>query len=171
MKTSSRKFTPVSWLLLALAIAGLSVGLWPHLHSAHSSAHAHEGHGAAALALNNGARWETDQPLRIGLQRIRDAVQSAADAQAKARLTAGQTAQLAATIQENVNHLIANCKLPPQADATLHVFITDLLSGAGMLKEDPASSQGLSLLVEALRKYPEYFNHPEWKPLTAPSSS
>jgi hypothetical protein len=92
-------------------------------------------------------------------------------AQAAGRLTGSEAERLATTIQENVNYLIANCKLAPKADATLHVIIADLLSGSGMLKAEPASRTGSSLLVQALRRCADYFAHPDWQPVTVPSAS
>ena len=73
-------------------------------------------------------------------------------------MTPGQAKALLAAIQENVNYLIANCKLPPKADATLHVLIGDLLSGASLLMENPASADGIARITSALRRYPHEFS-------------
>lgn len=167
MKASPRKRSSLFGVLTALVVAGVAVGLWTHFHGQHAAGHEHGEHGKAALTHNDGKRWETDLPLRTGMQRIRDAVAPVVLAQAAGRLTASDAERLATTIQENVNYLIANCKLAPKADATLHVIITDLLSGSGMLKAEPASSAGSSLLVHALSRYADYFAHPDWRPLAA----
>ena len=171
MKVSLRNRSSLFGVFIALAVAGVAVGLWTHFHGQHAAGHEHGAHGETALSLNDGQRWETDLPLRTGMQRIRDAVAPALRAQSAGRLSASDADRLAATIQENVNYLIANCKLAPKADATLHMIITDLLSGSGMLKEAPASSAGSSLLVQALRRYADYFAHPDWQPVTVPPAT
>lgn len=171
MKASRRKRSSLFGVLTALVVAGIAVGLWTHFHGQHAAGHEHGEHGEAALTLNDGKRWETDLPLRTGIQRIRDAVAPGVLAQAAGRLTASDAERLTATIQENVNYLIANCKLAPKADATLHVIITDLLSGSGMLKTEPASPAGSALLFQALRRYADYFAHPDWQPVTVPPAS
>ncbi len=37
--------------------------------------HQHSGEGASQLALNNGSKWATDEPLRLGMTKIKDAMQ------------------------------------------------------------------------------------------------
>lgn len=171
MRASRRNRSSLFGVVIALAVAGVAVGLWTHFHGQHAAGHEHGEHGEAALSLNDGQRWETDLPLRTGMQRIRDAVAPVVHAQAAGRLSASDADRLVATVQENVNYLIANCKLAPKADATLHVIITDLLSGSGMLKAEPASPAGSLLVVQALRRYADYFAHPDWQPVTVPSAS
>lgn len=162
------------WLrpsLIALVLAGLALGAWRVVHRAHQSPdHSHNHELAAALTLDKGRRWATDLPLRTGMQRIRVAVEQASAARASARLTAVEAKALSATLQENVNYLIANCKLPPKADATLHVLIAELLAGAGQLAENPAAPGGLERMSQALRHYSEYFDHPGWVAFDASKS-
>jgi hypothetical protein len=159
------------WLrnsLLALMFVGLGIGAWMLVHRAHQSGDHQHGETSAALTLNDGRRWETDLPLRTGMQRIRDAADRAFAAHANRRLTPAEAKALSATVQENVNYLIANCKLPPKADATLHVLITELLSGAAQLAENPAAHEGLERMGQALRHYSEYFEHQGWVTFDAP---
>ena len=163
MNTSVLHQSP--WLrnsLLALMFVGLGIGAWVLVHRAHQPGNHQHNEAAAALTLNDGRRWETDLPLRTGMQRIRDAVDQAFVAHANRRLSPAEAKALSATVQENVNYLIANCKLPPKADATLHVLITELLSGSAKLVENPAAGEGLERMVQALRHYSEYFDHPGW---------
>jgi hypothetical protein len=140
--------------VLALGMVG-GIAAWTHLHEGegshmHESA-AHEAHGTASMALNAGKRWETDEALRLGMQRIRDAAAQQ------------QGAALANTIKEQVNYLIANCKLDPKADATLHGIISQLLTGADMLNKNPESSEGMEKIRHALHQYPDYFNDPDFE--------
>jgi hypothetical protein len=167
MITTAHRISPKFWFaLVALVLAVLAAAGWFHFHGAHATHH-HDAHGTSALSLNEGRRWETDLPLRTGMQRIRDAVEPVLQARATGPITRDAAKTLAASIQENVNYLIENCKLAPQADATLHVLITELLTAAALLAENPGSLDAVSQLRDALKKYPEYFDHPGWKPLAA----
>ena len=113
----------------------------------------------AILRLDQGQPWATDAPLVQGMERIRDAVNEAA---ALPALDADSAAALARSVRGQVDFLIANCRLEPDADATLHVFIAQLLGAAAALEKDPASAEGLPQLQETLREYPHYFAHPGW---------
>lgn len=156
------------FILLALAFAavGATTGLRASGH-AHEHEHAQEGAedttrhapGHGQLRLDDGKPWATDAPLREGMARIRDAV-ALADAQAP--LTAVPAAALAQAVEDQVAYLVANCKLEPAADATLHVLIARMLSAAAAVRRDPASADGLPRLREALDDYPRHFEHPGW---------
>lgn len=140
----------------AFALAG-SLLMAPPVHAQH--AHEHEAHATAGLTLNNGARWATDEPLRIGMQRIRDAAAPAINAGLHSLSTEVAKA-LAGAVRGQVSYLVANCKLEPKADAVLHVLIAELLGGAEALEQDPHAEGGLPRIERALAQYPEYFEHP-----------
>lgn len=148
---------------LALALGG-SLLLAAPLHAQHEHAHEHEAHATAGLTLNTGARWATDEPLRIGMQRIRDAAAPALAAGPHSLSKDAATA-LAVAVREQVSYLVANCKLEPKADAVLHVLIAELLGGAEALEQDPHAQGGLPRIEQALRQYPEYFEHAGWAPV------
>lgn len=125
--------------------------------------HAHDEHANASLTLNHGKKWQSDAPLRQGMQSISDAVMKNVDAFHHDKLSQPEADKLAQHINNQVTFLVANCKLEPKADATLHVIIGELLSGAEVLKKDSNSMQGMPTLVKALMQYPEYFEHKGWK--------
>lgn len=171
MKTSLKKpGWPLISGFLVIALVGVSYVVWTHLHHGHAGAHDHSDHGAAVLSLNDGKLWATDEPLRIGMQRIRDAVAPALANRDQAHPDPEQSKALADTVQENVNFLIQNCKLAPEADAVLHVLITELLEGAALASANSPSGEGVVKLAHALREYPQYFEHPGWSPLPEPKS-
>lgn len=166
MNTSSTR-TPrrIRLLVIPLVLAAAATALWIS-HGLHSDAHDHAGHADATL--DHGKRWATDVPLRTGMRQIREVVDPLLNPTANSSLTTAQAKAAAAAIQENVNSIIANCKLAPAADATLHTIIADLLSGAGRLAENPDNQEARRLLAQALERYPEYFDHPGW--LALPTS-
>ena len=129
----------------------------------HDHEHGHDAHADHAdvglLQLDEGKPWPTDAALVEGMQRIRDAV---AAAQSAAPLDAVAATALAQTVEDQVGFLIANCRLEPAADATLHVLIARLLGAANALRADPASPDGLPVMLDTLELYPRYFAHPGW---------
>lgn len=157
--TTRIRFNPsLSAAALALTLGGALLTA-PPAHAQHEQAHEHEAHATAGLTLNNGARWATDEALRIGMQRIRDAAAPAIDAGPHSLSKDAATA-LAVTVRGQVSYLVANCKLEPRADAVLHVLIAELLGGAEALEHDAHAEGGLPRIEHALRQYPEYFEHP-----------
>ncbi|QLQ34180.1 MAG: hypothetical protein HZT40_11085 [Candidatus Thiothrix singaporensis] len=137
-------------LFLAASVLLVGAAVFVEHHWTGHDGHAqHTRHGT--MALNNGQRWATDEALRTGMQRIHDAAQQ-------------NSPDLAQTTRQQTDYLIANCKLEPQADATLHGIIAQLLAGADALEKDSASAKGMETIRRALQQYPEYFDHPGWQP-------
>ncbi len=87
-----------------------------------ADAHAAHGHAHAAdtgLSLNAGEPWQTDEPLRRGMLQIRVASAMLTPAFEAAQLSLPQSTQLAEAVRSSVNTMIAQCQLPPDADANL----------------------------------------------------
>ena len=135
-----------------------------------SPALGHEGHQfpPSGLMMNGEARWSTDTALRSGMNGIREAVVRTLHGAGERPMTAEEATALTDTIQNQISYMIANCKLAPQADAVLHVLLGQLLEGAAALKQNAADAAALHTIIGALKNYPVYFDHPDWKPVTAP---
>lgn len=103
------------------------------------------------------ARYPTDAPLREGMRNIRAAVDELGQYEAGG---AGPTdaVRLAGEIEENVRFIIANCKLPPDADAALHAIIVPLMQNAGTLKNNPPKRGAIIEMREALMEYERQFD-------------
>lgn len=129
-------------------------------HDAAADEHQHD-EMHSMLRLDDGQPWATDAPLVEGMEHIRAAV---TEASGQSTLDPDAASSLAQTVRDQVDFLIANCRLEPDADATLHVFIGRLLNAAAALQADPASPEGLPKMQETLREYPHYFAHPGWPP-------
>ncbi|MEO6992220.1 MAG: hypothetical protein ABI273_01205 [Lacunisphaera sp.] len=166
---SPRRWPFVVGFIVFIVLVEASYLFWTHSHEGGDHAHHHGEHEAGALSLNDGQRWATDEPLRLGMQRIRDAVAPAVAGPARLTLDQQQANILSNAVQENVAYLIQNCKLEPAADANLHFLITELVTGAALVAADPRSEEGAMKLTHALAEYPRYFNHPNWSPLPAPA--
>ena len=149
----------------ALAALGLPLGLSVPILAAGS--HGHDGHGAAAieLRLNNGQKWQTDEALRTGMSRIRSVIDASLPGIHAGRYSGAEFSALADTVQEQVDYVVANCKLPEDADLQLHIALTQVLDGINAMKEDRNPEQGVLAVVLALEAYGDHFDHPGWKPL------
>jgi hypothetical protein len=112
----------------------------------------------ARLTLNEGKKWETDAPLRAGMERIRTLAEGFSWG-----FNADERRAFANVIQGQITFLIENCELAPEADASLHVLIADIQDGAGAIAKDNSGDRGMSSIRKALELYPRYFDHPGWR--------
>jgi hypothetical protein len=119
----------------------------------------------ASIELDAGRRWATDASLRAGMAGIRAAFDADHPAIHDGKQTDAQYEALATRIESQVNSIVANCRLPPQADANLHYLIADLSQGVSLMRgQDPARSRhdGAALVHGALGAYGKYFDDPDW---------
>lgn len=147
--------------LAASLVAAPAVAQAEHEHMHHSS-----GAAVAQLQLDDGRKWPTDPTLRSGMAAIQAAFDADHPAIHAAKETDAQYAALAGRIEAQVQAIVANCKLPPAADANLHYVIADLLQGVSLMRgEDPQRTRhdGAALVHGALLAYPKYFDDPGWK--------
>lgn len=130
----------------------------------------HSQHAAAPhkLALNQGKKWSTDEPLRAGMGRIRGLVEPQLGAAHTGKLTPTQYKDLAARIETEVGGIVANCKLEPKADAMLHLLIADLGDGTSIMtgkNPEQRPALGLVKVAQTLDQYGSHFEHPGFKPI------
>jgi len=135
-----------------------------HTHDRHAQHHAgkHGDVGMPELTLDEGQRWATDASLRQGMSDLRTAFETAHSAFERDALDREQAEQLADTIDDRVQFMFANCKLPPDADAELHKLLAAIMGAAVALRESDDVHDGLHRLHQAIDIYPEYFDHPGW---------
>ena len=151
-------------LSLTLGASSHAENAMPHAGATDEhAAHRHGGHQAADLQLDHGQRWQTDAPLREGMERIRAAVAAAADhANATGGLDASSAEKLAGQIDAGIAFMVTHCRLAPQADANLHILIGQMAEAAALAREPAGSPSALARMRAALDTYPHYFAHPGW---------
>jgi hypothetical protein len=151
---------------IGLGLAFGAAGVAPAADQVSEEAHAEAGqaHEHGTLSLDQGEKWATDQPLRQGMSGIREAMAEVTDEIHANELPPEGYDQLASAVEEQVNYMIVNCALPPDADAQLHILLEQMFEGIeGMRGADP---QGGSVQVaQALDAYGKYFDHEGWEPL------
>ena len=152
---------PFRLAIVGAALLGVTVAV------SAQPAHEHEHDPAATaplvtkLELNAGQRWQTDAPLRSGMAAIRAAFDADHPAIHEGRESDAQYDALAGRIEREVNSIVANCKLPPAADAQLHYVVGDLLQGVALMRgSDPSKSRhdGAARVHGALLAYGKYFD-------------
>lgn len=120
--------------------------------------HAHHAQATEAQAPQ-GRRFATDAPLRRYMQDIRARV-AALEHGEHGHLDAAQTTALAEGIQGDVRNIVAECRLPPEADAVLHGIIAPLAANADRLKAEAQAPGAVVSLRAALEAYAAQFDDP-----------
>ncbi len=150
---------------LAVLAAAPDLALAQHEHQQHAM---HGSGGAVTqLQLKDGQKWQTDASLRLGMANIRAAFDADHPATHAGKQSDAQYAALATRIDQQVQSIVANCRLPADADANLHFVVADLLQGVSLMRGEDASRSrhdGAALVHGALKAYGQYFDDPEWEP-------
>lgn len=149
----------------AIALVALGTAALP-AQAATPEGHDH-GHatGTTKLQLDHGRKWATDAPLRQGMAAIRDAVRGAPAPLHEGTAPPAEYAALGNRIEAEVGRIVKECKLPPAADAQLHLVIADVIAGADAMKlakDGKAGRAGLVKVNGAVESYARYFDHPGW---------
>lgn len=127
-----------------------------------SHEHGHSEHDMG-MVLNEGKKWETDAPLRQGMDSIHHAVEKSEKAFASKTLNKKEGEALASHINKQLMFMVENCELQPKADASLHVIIGEMMQGVGALSKAPDAEGGFPRIHKALKEYPKFFDHPDWE--------
>jgi hypothetical protein len=133
------------------------------------SGHSHDAVGTPVkLSLDSGKKWASDEPLRMAMTNIRNAMDKSLHAIHEDRLSATKYGALAKKVNGEVGYMVSNCKLEPKADAQLHLIIAEMLEGVeamdGKLKT-MTRQDGAVKVIGALESYSTYFDDPSWKPI------
>ena len=149
---------------LLAAVLFWALGATPAI-AQHQHEHEPGASAVASIKLDAGRKWTTDASLRAGMADIRAAFDADHPAIHAGQQTDAQYDALASRIEAQVNTIVANCRLPPEADANLHYLIADLSQGVGLMRgQDPARTrhEGAALVHGALRAYGQFFDDPAW---------
>lgn len=138
--------------------------------AAADTSHQQHDQGAASvkLQLNKGKKWQTDEVLRQGMIRIKDAVAPNLSAIHQNTLDIQNYDTLSAKVSSEVTNIVENCHLEKKADAMLHLIIADMLAGAEAMlgkNEKVTRQDGAIQVVRSLEYYGQYFDHPNWQDL------
>lgn len=120
------------------------------------------------LVLNDGAKWPVDQVLSEAMLRLRTELVTHLDAIHHQRFTASEYQQFSKNLLQEINHIVANCQLTPEADAQFHLVLAVMMQSqqAMATNEVIIQRQGAVKLLRALQRYPDYFNDVAFLPVT-----
>lgn len=122
----------------------------------------HAGHAKPAAAAPLPAqRWKADADLQEGMRKIRQAVEELHGHELGQMDRAGALARVA-SIRDAGTFIFTHCKLPPDADASLHGILVPLLGAAQRLGDDPQAIAAVATMRDAMADYPRYFDDPGW---------
>lgn len=139
-------------IILAAGLAGATPAFATHQHE-HAVASATPTQQAATQ------RFASDATLQREMQGIRASVEALGHYE-HGHMGPEQAVILASAIEGHVRTIVANCKLPPEADAALHGIIGPLVQGAGALKQKPEDLSPISPMRSALERYDSQFADP-----------
>ena len=151
----TRKSFSVAALALGLALSGAAFAATEHAQGS-------PGVAALELTLNNGQKWPTDEALRRGLGEMRSLLATSIGRIHAGQFTSAEYIALADRLHEQVDYVTANCKLPEEADAQLHIVLAEVLEGMDTMKTGADQVQGALRAVVALEAYGRHFEHPNW---------
>jgi hypothetical protein len=143
--------TPIAFFLAACMAAANSPAM--------ARAHEHAATPAKAATATRAARFATDATLRREMQGVRAAV-AAMDHYEHGHLGPDKAVILATQIEDRVRTIIANCKLPPAADAALHTIIVPLMQSAGRLRNNAGDLSALASMRKSIADYDRQFQGP-----------
>lgn len=151
----------VPFVALLLALGGMTIA------HAQEQSHEHERHAdpdgdRLDLTRPDSGKWASDESLRQGMSGLRAAFEPHHAAYREGDFDSEQAEELAATVEDKVNFMFANCRLPADADAELHKLLAAALGAARSLRESDDLHAGLHQLHRVLKTYPEFFDHPGW---------
>lgn len=117
----------------------------------------------AEQTLNHGEKWGTDESLRQSMDNIREAMTASQDGIKKESLSAQEYQRLAEVVDKNIADIVKNSKL---TKAFHVVVLADLTQSAKLMRtstKTQAQRVGALGVIQSLRNYGEYFQHPGWR--------
>jgi len=153
------------WKKMAAVLSSATLlNISPVIVSAQDHNHAHSHEKPAQFTLDNGKKWSTDDSLRLGMGRIRDALTAELTTIHSGKATAEHYRALAQKTNDQIAFMVKNCKLEQKADAMLHLVLAEIIAGsdAMMAQGGSGAHKGAEKIARALDNYGAYFDHPGW---------
>lgn len=150
-------------IVLSLTVAGRVATAQDHDHEHGASSGA-----PSVLSLKQGRKWPTDASLRLGMGRIRDAMEEPMPAIYAGKADSAQFEIRARRVNEQIAFMVQNCKLGKETDAMLHLVLAEIIAGAEAMEgknKELDRRGGAAKVMHALENYGRYFDHPGWRPL------
>lgn len=160
-----------SFLMKTFAALLLSATLAFPLAGMAATTHDHGSADPQKLQLNAGKKWDTDAPLRQAMTAVHKSVTQILPSAHAGKATTVDYDAFGSAINQQVAYMVENCKLPPEADAQLHIIVADLMAGAEAAQGKQGENKraaGVVQVAKASNAYGKYFNHAGWKAVKLP---
>lgn len=150
-------------ILISITLGGIT----PVVATVHSHDAASMQGATTRLAFDQGRKWATDEALRQHMGAIRNALAKQSGAILAGSLSDADAHSLGVQIESRVASIVSDCKLPPAADANLHLVVADLVQAADILqgRTNHKPQRGTAIAARATQMYATYFDHPGWAPV------
>lgn len=120
------------------------------------SEHSHKNQNGD-LKLNNDQKWKSDAPLRKAMSEIKNIIAPFQGINGQT-IAPEQAEKASIMIKEQIDYMVANCKLSTEADTVLHVILGEIISGANDISTPNTLKQGTKVINNALINYETYFD-------------
>lgn len=84
------------------------------------------------------------------------------------RIDKRQYRRFAKSINGIIAHLVANCHLPPEADAGLYIVLAEMMDGVAAMEgqqEIGTEREGALMIFGAMDRYAQHFDDPGFAPI------
>jgi len=149
----NKKFAILIVVITGIFLAGCD-------HASHTDSHdAHKSHLNAEhrpLVLNQGQRWETDDPTRAGMRELKAKVETF---KKKDQAQSQDFKDLADVVKGDVNTILQKCTMTGAGHTELHKYIAAVLRDAeGLRSRQPEQAESAFKKLEAeLQLFDRYF--------------
>lgn len=123
-------------------------------------AHRHVSGGPREAPAAATARYPTDAEHRRAMERVRDAVQAFEHAR-HGHMGREQVRALSAHLDAQVTIVFSECRLEPEAGASLRVILGTLLKGSRAMRQTPDDFAPVAAMERALADYARMFDDPD----------
>lgn len=116
--------------------------------------------------LRQGEKWETDDVLRKGMDNIRIAITASQSDILKEKFRASEYVRLSQAVDKNITYITKNFKLKADVNRAFYIVVlADMTDGVKLMRssnEVEAQRLGALGVLQSLRNYGLYFQHPNW---------
>jgi hypothetical protein len=105
------------------------------------------------------AKYPAEAALRTAMDRVRNAVEAFEHAR-HGHMGAEQVRALADHLDAQVARVFKECRLEPQADASLHVLLGTLMKGSRAMRQTPTDYAPVAAMERAMADYARMFDDP-----------
>lgn len=128
------------------------------IKDSHEQVSDHHEEPADALALNNGAKWQTDESTRTHTANLNADIDAF---NAKENTDISTYHVFAGDLQKELNSLISDCKMQGPNHEALHLWLEPVLKDVSDLKKINVTEEGkhaTEKLTADIKKFNQYFN-------------